>query len=99
MTQHDAATAVIMAGVPEANATLYHRIRHSVFDPVVFLDVPCGDGTRRSVLILRDIEGLATERIADILDIVPATARWRIFQARKLFRDVWDKEEPLRAQG
>jgi hypothetical protein len=42
--------------------------------------------------LLRDIEGLDTERIAEIIDSVPATARWRIFQARKLFRELWEKE-------
>jgi RNA polymerase sigma-70 factor, ECF subfamily len=46
----------------------------------------------RTVLILRDIEGIDTERIAAIIDVVPATARWRIFQARKLFRELWEKE-------
>ncbi|MFH1709002.1 MAG: sigma-70 family RNA polymerase sigma factor [Planctomycetota bacterium] len=46
----------------------------------------------RTVLVLRDIEGLDTERIAEIIDSVPATTRWRIFQARKLFRELWEKE-------
>ena len=46
----------------------------------------------RIVLVLRDIEGISTMRIAEILDLVPATARWRIFQARKLFREIWEKE-------
>jgi len=46
----------------------------------------------RTILVLRDIEGLSTSRIADILDLIPATARWRIFQARKLFREAWDRE-------
>ena len=46
----------------------------------------------RTVLILRDIEGISCERIAEILEIVPATVRWRIFQARKLFRAAWEEE-------
>jgi RNA polymerase sigma-70 factor (ECF subfamily) len=46
----------------------------------------------RTVLILRDIEGISCERIAEILEVVPATVRWRIFQARKLFRGAWDQE-------
>ncbi|MCR4413620.1 MAG: Xaa-Pro peptidase family protein [Thermoguttaceae bacterium] len=50
------ATAVIMAGVPLANAAVYHRIRFAVVDQVVYLEVPDqARGTRR-VLILRDIE-------------------------------------------
>lgn len=52
----DRPTAVIMAGVPESNGALYHRIRYAVFDPVVYLDIPQADGRRRSTLILRDIE-------------------------------------------
>jgi len=59
MPQYEASqteTAVIMAGVPQANATLYHRIHFSVVDPVVYLRVPADDGQCRSILILRDIE-------------------------------------------
>jgi len=51
-----AATAVIMAGIPHANAALYHRIRFSVVDLAAYLEVPDSDGRRRSILILRDIE-------------------------------------------
>jgi len=46
----------------------------------------------RIPLVLRDIENIPALRIAEILDLVPATARWRIFQARKLFREIWEKE-------
>jgi RNA polymerase sigma-70 factor (ECF subfamily) len=46
----------------------------------------------RTVLILRDIEGVSTDKIAEILELVPATARWRIHQARRIFRDMWDQE-------
>jgi Xaa-Pro aminopeptidase len=52
---HDA-PAVIMAGIPEVNPVLYHRIRFSVVDTVVYLQMPTSDGGRKSVLILRDIE-------------------------------------------
>ena len=47
--------ARIMAGAPKVNATLYHRIRFAVIDPVVFLEWPVR-GRPRSVLIVRDIE-------------------------------------------
>ena len=59
-------TAVVMAGVPAANATLYHRIRFAVVDPVVYLDVPLEGGGRRSVLILRDIELKRARRYARV---------------------------------
>jgi len=48
--------AVIIAGVPLANATLYHRIRFSVVDPVVYLQLPAENAKGKSILILRDIE-------------------------------------------
>jgi Xaa-Pro aminopeptidase len=51
-----APTALIMAGIPHANAAMYHRIRFSVVDLVVYLEVPGGAGRRKSILILRDIE-------------------------------------------
>ena len=51
-----AADAVIMAGIPQFNAAMYRRIRFSVGDPVVLLEVPAGDGRSRATLILRDIE-------------------------------------------
>ncbi|MFC1479475.1 RNA polymerase sigma factor [Planctomycetota bacterium] len=46
----------------------------------------------RIALVLRDIESISMLRISEILDLVPATARWRVFQARKLFREIWEKE-------
>jgi len=59
-------TAVVMAGIPLVNAALYHRIRFAVVDPVVFLDVPQPDGTRTSILILRDIEMQRARRRARV---------------------------------
>jgi Xaa-Pro aminopeptidase len=49
-------TARMMAGIPQVNAALYHRIRFSVGDPAVWLDLPGENGNRKAVLILRDIE-------------------------------------------
>lgn len=71
-------TAVVMAGVPLANAALYHRIRFSVVDPVVYLDVPLASGERRSILILRDIEierarrSARVDQVACPADFAPA---------------------------
>ena len=47
--------ALLMAGIPQSNSALYHRIRFLVGDPVAYLQIPVGGG-RKSVLILRDIE-------------------------------------------
>jgi Xaa-Pro aminopeptidase len=48
--------AAIMAGVPLLNSALYHRLRFSVVDTVVYLRVPTPDGRGRSIAICRDIE-------------------------------------------
>ena len=48
-------TAIVMAGSPMIHASLYHKIRFSVVDTVVYLDIPTGEGRDRA-LILRDIE-------------------------------------------
>ena len=47
--------ARIAAGIPEVHSSLYWRIRFSVCDQVVLLELPSPTGTE-SVLILRDIE-------------------------------------------
>jgi len=47
--------ARLSAGIPESNSALYWRIRFSVCDQVVLIELPTPKGTE-SVLILRDIE-------------------------------------------
>ena len=47
--------ALLMAGIPEQNNAIYHRIRFAVGDPVALIELPEGP-FRGSVLILRDIE-------------------------------------------
>jgi RNA polymerase sigma-70 factor (ECF subfamily) len=44
------------------------------------------------VLSLRDIEGFSCEEIAEIVHCKNSTVRWRIHQARKLFKAVWNGE-------
>lgn len=51
----NATVATMLAGVPAVNKTLYHRIRFSVGDPAVWIELK-SDGCRESTLILRDIE-------------------------------------------
>ena len=48
--------ATVMAGIPEINATLYRRLRFSVGDPAVLIELPSEGEGRQSILILRDIE-------------------------------------------
>jgi len=44
--------AIVFAGIPQTNLSLFHKIRFSVGDPTVFIQL--SDGTR--LMILRDIE-------------------------------------------
>lgn len=48
-------TAVLLAGIPATNLSLYHRIRFRVGDPTALVVVE-REGRRESTLILRDIE-------------------------------------------
>lgn len=44
----------------------------------------------KTVLTLRDIQGLSCEEIAEIVGCTNATVRWRLHRARRLFKDIWD---------
>jgi Xaa-Pro aminopeptidase len=57
--------ARIAAGIPEVNSTLYWRIRFSVCDQVVLIELPTPTGTE-SVLILRDIEMERARQLARV---------------------------------
>ncbi len=57
--------ARLAAGSPEINSTLYWRIRFSVCDQVVLLELPTPTGTE-SVLILRDIEMERARQLARV---------------------------------
>ena len=69
--------AHIAAGVPEVHSSLYWRIRFSVCDQVVLLELPTPTGSE-SVLILRDIEMeraaqfARVDRVACPADYTPA---------------------------
>ncbi len=55
------------------------------------------DEKYRTVLALRDLEGLSSKQISDISGISHATVRWRLHVARKQFRESWDRLESRRA--
>ncbi|MEI7899860.1 MAG: aminopeptidase P family protein, partial [bacterium] len=69
--------ARLSAGSPEINSALYWRIRFSVCDQVVLIELPTPTGTE-SVLILRDIEMerarqfARVDRVACPADFTPA---------------------------
>ncbi|HRU05272.1 MAG TPA: sigma-70 family RNA polymerase sigma factor [Candidatus Brocadiia bacterium] len=43
----------------------------------------------RTVMTLREIEGLPTEEVAKVIGRPEVSVRWRLHRARKLFRDLW----------
>lgn len=49
------AKAILLAGIPSENPSLYHRVRFSVGDPAAWLTITADDQSR-SILIVRDIE-------------------------------------------
>ena len=51
----------------------------------------------RSVLALRELEGLPCTEIARIVDATHVTVRWRLHRARKLFQEEWERRERLAA--
>jgi RNA polymerase sigma-70 factor (ECF subfamily) len=49
----------------------------------------------RAILILRDIEGFSCKEIAKILGCNSNTVRWRLFRARQIFKESWEKYQAL----
>lgn len=47
----------------------------------------------RTVLILRDLEGLPCSEVAAIVGRREPTVRWRLLRAREMFREVWQRRE------
>lgn len=47
----------------------------------------------RTVLVLRDLEGFCTSDVATITDRSEATIRWRLAEARRMFREAWERRE------
>ena len=45
----------------------------------------------REILVLKDVQGLSYEEIAQILELSMGTVKSRISRARVAFKDVWKK--------
>ena len=58
-------TAIVMAGIPKTNLSLYHQIRFQVGDPTSFVQIDSSTGSDRH-LILRDIEMGRAKRHAKV---------------------------------
>ncbi|MCH2132720.1 MAG: M24 family metallopeptidase [Phycisphaerales bacterium] len=71
-------TAIVMAGIPSVNRSLYREMQFSVGDPAALIRFPGNDSERR-LLILRDIEmerareQAAADEIACPADFAPAS--------------------------
>jgi RNA polymerase sigma-70 factor (ECF subfamily) len=49
--------------------------------------------TYRTVLVLRDLEGFCTSEVAAVTERTEATVRWRLAEARKMFKEAWERRE------
>ncbi len=45
----------------------------------------------RSVMVLRELDGMPCAEIADIVGATHVTVRWRLHRGRKLFQDEWER--------
>ena len=59
-------TAIVMAGIPVTNLSLYHAIRFKVGDPTALLLLPREDGSVERLLIIRDIEMQRARQCASV---------------------------------
>ena len=47
----------------------------------------------RSVMVLRELEGLPCAEIAEIVGATNVTVRWRLHRGRKLFQEEWERRQ------
>jgi RNA polymerase sigma-70 factor (ECF subfamily) len=47
----------------------------------------------KSVMVLRELEGLGCPEIAEIVGATHVTVRWRLHRARKLFLEEWERRQ------
>ena len=52
----------------------------------------------RSVMVLRELEGLPCAEIAEIVGATNVTVRWRLHRGRKLFQEEWERRQRGSAQ-
>lgn len=45
----------------------------------------------KTVIVLRDINGMSCEEISQIIHCTNATTRWRLHKARELFKERWER--------
>ena len=47
----------------------------------------------RTVMVLRDLEGFSTSEVAAVTERSEATIRWRLAEARRMFKDAWERRQ------
>lgn len=53
----------------------------------------------RTVLSLRELEGMSGPDVAEAMGVTHATLRWRLHRARQLFREEWERYEDERLRS
>ncbi|MFK7884941.1 MAG: M24 family metallopeptidase [Phycisphaerales bacterium] len=66
---NDQDTAIVMAGIPQSNLALFHKVRFMVGDPTGYAELTNNDGTPQRVFMCRDIE-TARAREHALCDVV-----------------------------
>jgi RNA polymerase sigma-70 factor (ECF subfamily) len=79
----DAALADVMSATPDAVAEL----ERAELDAALRMAIAELPEERRLVLVLRDVEGLSYEQIAEALAVDPGTVRSRLHRARTQLKD------------
>lgn len=69
---------------PRGELDLSHEVR------TVLEDIP---EAYRTVLVLRDLEGFSTCEVAAVTERTEATIRWRLAEARRMFKDAWERRQ------
>lgn len=69
---------------PRGELDLSHEVR------TVLEGIP---ETYRTVLVLRDLEGFSTSEVAAVTERSEATIRWRLAEARRMFKEAWARRE------
>ena len=44
-------------------------------------------------MVLRDLEGFSTSEVAAVTERSEATIRWRLAEARRMFKDAWERRQ------
>ena len=69
---------------PRKDLDLSHEVR------TVLEELP---ESYRTVMVLRDLEGFSTSEVAAVTERSEATIRWRLAEARRMFKDAWERRQ------